>query len=140
MGKRLFLVLPVLFVFSFLFIQVSEAVEYEYTVTKIGFYSNDEDDIPDDGTIIDLPSPAIVHEIFNESSNPNISNFIYQGNIPNGNWIGIGLYVTASTDPNYEVPIWAQCVGDIVVTDTSRKLLTIQPVTNGYPTVTVTDL
>jgi len=142
MAKRLFLVLSVVFVFSFLFVQVSEAVEYEYTVTKIGFHSASTED-PDAGAIIDLPSPVIIHEKLNED-NPNISNFVYQGNIPNGTWVGMSLYITTSTNPDYQdLPVWQHCdiIGDVTITESSRKLLTIEDVPDApYPEVTVTDL
>ncbi len=108
MGKRVFFLMLLLFVFSFLFVQVSEAVEYAYTITKIGFHSSDTEE-PDAGAIVDLPSPVILHEKIGEP-NPNISEFIYQGNIPNGIWTGMSLYVTASTNPDVQdLPVWQYC-------------------------------
>jgi hypothetical protein len=146
MVKRLFLVLPVLFVFSLLFVQVAKAtetIEYTYTITKIGFYSSGTEN-PDEGTVIDLPSPIIIHQKINES-NPNINDFIYQGNIANGTWSYIGVYITATTQPNFSPtpPTWGSITilgGPVTITDASRKLITISPRQHDGPAATITDL
>jgi len=143
MVKRVIFVMSLLFVFSLFFVSVSEAVEYYYIITKIGFYSS-ETDLPDNGTIVDLSEPVTVHQKFNEPS-PNINEFVYQGNIANGTWSYIGLYVTETNQPNFSPapPTWGRCPilnGPTTITDESRKLITISPRQNAGPAATITDL
>jgi hypothetical protein len=122
MGKRLFLVLPVLFVFSFLFVQVAEvradapSGTWELTVTKIGFYTSadvsgqsDDTPTPQLQNIVELPSPRIIH--LQVGGTPSINDFVYLGNIPNGTFIGIGLYIVSATIPDFEVPRWEFAMG-----------------------------
>jgi len=109
MGKRLFFVLSVLFLFSFLFVQVTEAGgdappagTYTITITKIGFYRTTEQTDPDSDTIITLPSPMEVHvQIGGEA--PNINDLVYTGSIPNGSFLGVGFYYASSTIPNVDL-------------------------------------
>lgn len=99
--------------FSFLFTPISEAGlrdktgpgiatqypnpgTYTATVTKIGFYSTIDQNEPDAGTIINLPSPQLVHEQWGGETNPNYNEFVYLGNIANGNFVAIGLYAESS--------------------------------------------
>lgn len=151
MVKRLVFVLLVLFVLSLLFVQVSEAatqqtpVTYEVTVDQIGFYAA-QNSIPD--SIVTLPTPVIIHEELNGSGNPNISDFVYLGNIPNGSFLGIGMHITSITPTMQGVtpPLWFPIGfdnGQTPVThafiDSDRKLITI---IDGSPAphATVTDL
>jgi len=109
MAKRLFVVLSMFFVFSFLFVQVSEAGDpipagsYTFTITKIGFYITDpgDNELPPD-VIIDLPSSQICNFQVGGST-PSINDFVYQGNIPNGTFEAISVYVESSTVPNFDL-------------------------------------
>lgn len=144
MSKRLFFVLPVLFVFSLLFVQVSEANDhqgtYTYTITKIGFYRSYAEE-PDADTIIDLPSPQTVRIQYGGET-PSISDFVYLGNIPNGTFMGIGVWEESSTQPDFEKD-WTgfgfDNAGTPVAhtfTDSSRNNITIHMKEGGYASVT----
>lgn len=133
MSKRLFFVLPALFVFSLLFVQVSEADDgpatgtYTVTVTKIGFYTSETAE-PD--TIIDLPSPQTVHMQIGGETAPSINDFVYLGNTPNGTFLGIGVYAESftPTDPELEpgwLPIGFDNEDTHTFTDSSRNNITI---------------
>jgi hypothetical protein len=159
MAKRLFLVLPVLFVFSLLFVHVSEAFEgiqngptegtYSLTIDQIGFYSTTPTGSPTPApdVIVSLPNSIIIHEQIGGATNPNISDFVYAGEIPNGNWVAIGLHVTG-IDPlivGPTFPFWGAISFDsrtspttITINDASRKRITC--IFQAQPIATVTDL
>jgi hypothetical protein len=147
MAKRLFFILPVLFVFSLLFVQVSESADgdplpdgtYHYTITKIGFYRTSDQIDPDADTIINLPSSQIVRAQVGGTT-PSISDFVYLGNIPNGSFFGIGVYVESSDEPNFQAT-WFGIGFDNrdtpiahTFTDSSRNSITID-IANEYVTV-----
>jgi hypothetical protein len=154
MAKRLFLVLLVLFIFSLLFVQVSEADgpapgTYSLTVDQIGFYSTmpSTSPTPAPDAIVSLPNSITIHEQIGGSTNPNISDFVYAGEIPNGSWVAIGFHVTG-IDPTMgqTLPIWGAVGFDsntspstIIINDASRKRITCT-INSSRPVATVTDL
>lgn len=148
MGKRLFFILPVLFIFSLLFVQVSEATPipsgtYEVTITQIGFYSTvptQEGQAPDSDTIINLSPTRKVHEDW-VTGEGRYTDFVYLGNIKDGTYYGMGLYAESSTPPLSGVPGWGWVPFDNrqnpsakTFTESDRKSITIS-VENGFATV-----
>jgi hypothetical protein len=163
MAKRSFFILLVLLACSFLFVQVSEATAATLTITKIGFYVKGEvpeytggSDIrvagsdnpppnPQTQYIVELPSPQTVHIEGGGSTNPNISDFVYQGNIPNGTFTHIGLFIDSSVIPGFTG--WQAWGFDYhgtpsvekIFNESDRKLITIHMLSE-YSNATVENL
>jgi hypothetical protein len=147
MCKKLFLALPVVFLFSFLFIQISEAVQYEYTFDKIGFWSE----------TVELPSQEISYTgtlpVKFDDDNPAIYGpVVYTGPIPNGDFLGIGFHIVSTNNPNDPIPeggTWGTVGGfndvenpqTININDSSRKKFVYDSREEKYYSlITVTDL
>jgi len=147
MVKRLFFLILLLSVFSFLFVQVSEAVQYEYTFDKIGFWSEEVDlpsqEISCTGTVpvkIDDDNPAIYGPV------------VYTGPIPNGDFLAIGFHVISTNNPYDPIPeggTWGTVGGfnnvehpqTITINDSSRKKFVYDVRQGQYESLTtVTDL